>query len=110
MSCAGRDGAQLGSAVWRRRSGTPRHDKEDCEATTAVVVVVPPVPLLGVVEGRVDAGDEVELVQAASISARTTIAITLSLRTVIIVSPIVLSGPSGNGGRDCRLTRPHPSV
>jgi hypothetical protein len=42
-----------------------------------------------VVEGRVGVGDEVELIQAASVSATTNTPIEPNLGTVLIVSPIV---------------------
>ena len=55
-------------------------------------------------------GVVVELVQAASATASTTVPITPSLRTVIIVSSITLSGTSHDGHSTSRLTETVESV
>jgi len=63
--------------------------------------------VMDVVEGRVEVGDAVELVQTARVSAKTAktaIPIPPSLRTVIIVSPITLSDASGGGHSTSRMT------
>jgi hypothetical protein len=68
-----------------------------------VVVVVTPV-LVEVTVDDVDDGGDAEVVQAASNTVMVTVANTPSFRTMIILSPITISGASGTGVRRSRLT------
>jgi hypothetical protein len=75
--------------------------------TGAVVVVVMEVPVVDVDD--VDGG-EVELVQAASVMVRMRVptTITPSLRTVIILSPITISGGLGHWRSAIPVDVDHP--
>jgi hypothetical protein len=75
--------------------------------TGAVVVVVMEAPVVDVDD--VDDG-ALELVQAASIRATTTITAMPSLRTVLIVSPIVLPRPPPQMRSTSQLTPTPTSV